>query len=84
MIDVLQAIVGGILIFFAIGFVIVARYMKNLELWQKIIFSITISICISTIIAAVLGIFGIFTFLSFVAAYIVVLIAALAVSFIWG
>ena len=46
MIDVLQAIVGGILIFFAIGFVIVARYMKNLELWQKIIFSITISICI--------------------------------------
>ena len=58
--EIIQAILAGILIFFLTGFLIINKFFKELGKFEKIMLSIGISLCITILIGVTLGFLGIF------------------------
>jgi len=78
--SVLQAVIGGLLVFIIIGWVLMQRIFPKTSILEKIIYSITLSITITLIIGVILSVLSIFTIISFIIAYAIVAIAIIILS----
>ena len=77
---VLQAVLGGFILFFIVGFVIMKKFFPNTTLFERIIYGITLSITASIIISLILSYIGIFSFLSFIIGYAIVVLAVILIA----
>ena len=68
---IIQAILGIAVLFFVVGWLFMNKHFHGLILWKKILYSMTLSICVSVFLGLVLGYIGIFGLASFLIAYLV-------------
>jgi hypothetical protein len=80
--SILQLMLGLVVIFIASGFIIVQRYFRKHSLIEKIIYTVTISICITVLISLALGILGIFNSINFMIVYLLLSSIIFGLSFI--
>ena len=78
---VLQGVIGGIILFFLVGWLIVDRFFKHVRIYEKVIYSIAISICVCILISLILAYTGIFGLISFLIAYFIIVIAFLGLKY---
>ena len=78
--EIIQAILAGILIFFLTGFLIINKFFKELGKFEKIMLSIGISLCITILIGVILGFFGVFSLVNSLIAYGVITILILIIK----
>ena len=78
--EILQVIIGGILIFFLTGYLIINKFFEELNYLEKITLSIGISLCITILIGALLGFLGIFTLMNSLIAYIIIIALILIIK----
>jgi uncharacterized membrane protein len=78
--EILQIILGVILIFFLTGFLIVNKFFKELSSLEKITLSIGISLCITILIGVLLGFLGIFNLMYVLIAYIIIITLILIIK----
>ncbi|AJF62226.1 MAG: hypothetical protein QT11_C0001G0068 [archaeon GW2011_AR20] len=78
--EIIQAILAGILIFFLTGFLIINKFFKELGKFEKIMLSIGISLCITILIGVILGFLGVFSLVNSLIAYGVITILILIIK----
>ncbi len=76
-----QAVVGGIVIFFAAGWIVMSRYFHERGI-TKIAYSVAISITMSLLISFALGFLGVFSILTFLIAYVFICLVLLVLSWV--
>ena len=79
-IEILQAGLAVILIFFLTGFLIVNKFFKEFNYLEKIVLSIGISLCITILIGVVLGFLGIFNLVNSLISYLIIIILILIIK----
>jgi hypothetical protein len=77
---ILFGVVGGLLSLFAIGWLIMFRFYPHAKLFEKLIYSITLSISVTIIIGLIFSYLKIFGLVPLVIAYVAVAIALIIVS----
>ena len=78
---VLQAVIGGIVLFSVLGWLLIQRLFPKVMILEKIVYSITSSIALSVIIGAILGFFGIFSFVTLIIGYGMVAVIIIIIGF---
>jgi hypothetical protein len=83
--SVIFAIIGGLLAFFAIGWILMQRFYAHAKIYEKIIYSITLSMSLIIIISLILSYLKIFNLVSLIIAYaIIAIVIVLASSLMQG
>jgi len=82
MLSVVQSVLGLVAIFVISGFIIVQRYFKRISIIEKIIYTVTLSICVTVIISVSLGFLGIFNSINFIIVYLLLSGFIFGISFI--
>ena len=77
---IIFAVVGGLLVFCAIGWIIIQRFYKHAMVYEKIIYSITLSMSVTIIIGLILSYLKIFNLLSLVISYAAIALAIVLAS----